>query len=617
VVIVSILACWVAVPPGTAGADQGDVTRIGGQGLDSKCRDDSSSQEAVQGDSGAAPIGSAVFNWNSFGNARTVAVGVNNSGTQVFVADRSVVRGVNGNVAGVPRQPPSSTTSSTLYKGPPGLTGKDAEGADAKAVALSAVGVAVDAKAETLYVLERDSVRQVNLREQVPTIRSVAGAAVGTSLSVETGSVIAADTFGRVFVGDSRASGTIYRLDVNTMSLSPLTTLKGSPGGVVSLSVDAGGTALYAAVSGSNTVVRVDPVTGGKTVVAGGGTSYQEGVAATSVALSSKLAVAVDPLNKHLFISDGGNHQIRKVDLSTGVINTVLGSGQAGYQDSGKAASFALNVPTALAVTLFGDVYMLVPDDCAIFKAEMPAIIFTAPPPSNPPTPQPPPTTPATPTGQDSTNTGSHPATETAGTPNPGGAPQQGAAPANQTHIVSSDNGATAAQPQTEIRIVDPGNAVTAPQQGGQLTVQPVPSSGSAAQFTPSPSPVPGPAPTSATDAGTVTLADPGTSAAGVAADAPAAVPAAPSVAPVPPPAPSAPPHAAPQPVSNVGLAHGDAAQPVRGATRYAMVRNDEDQTSGAAMAMAGAGALVAIFLCVMFVAPGASSKPKPRPRRA
>jgi len=68
------------------------------------------------------------------------------------------------------------------------------------------------------------------------------------------------------------------------------------------------------------------------------------------------------------------------------------------------------------------------------------------------------------------------------------------------------------------------------------------------------------------------------------------------------------------EPVSNAGLAHGDDPAPARGATRYAMVRND-DQAAG--LVMAGAGAVVAIFLCLMFVAPGASSKPKPRPKGA
>ena len=69
--------------------------------------------------------------------------------------------------------------------------------------------------------------------------------------------------------------------------------------------------------------------------------------------------------------------------------------------------------------------------------------------------------------------------------------------------------------------------------------------------------------------------------------------------------------------MSNPGLVHGDSAEPARGATRYAMVRNDEEQSLAAALAMAGGIAVVAVFLCLMFVAPGASSKPKPRPKGA
>jgi hypothetical protein len=532
---------------------------------------------------------------------------VDASGTKIFVPDRTVIRGVNGYVAGVPpREPPSSsTTSTTLYNVAKwGLTGEAAEGADAKLVALRPLAVAVDAKGQDLYILEPDAVRYVNLLESVPTIRTIAGAAAGTTITASTSSVMTADTKGRVFIGDA-VSGTIYRLDKASGKPTTLTTLKG---GVGSLSVDAGAMGLYAAAPGGENVLRVNPDTGASAVVAGGGASNQDNVPATSARIRVE-AVAVDPFGGQLYISDGVTHRIRKVDLLEGTINSVVGSGQTEYQDGGKAASFAFHEPFAIAVDLTGSVFMLIPNDCALFMAVTPAVIFTPPPPTKPLPPQPPDTTQTGGTGQDSTNTGSQTAQETVGGGNQGAAAQQGGA--NQTHILPGDSASGAAQPQTELRIIDQGNAITAPNQATQAP----------AQFSPSPAQTPTPTP--AADSGTVAVSDPGSSTAAVpdlsptAPPAPAAVPVPPAPAPVPPAPASAPPPAATQPVTNPGLVHGDSAAPTRGATRYAMVRNDEQQSLTAALAMAGAGVVIAVFLCMMFVAPGPSSKPKPRPKGA
>ena len=607
----ALLTGWPAALPSAAQTNAGDVSKIGGQGLDIACHDENLANKANWGDDGTPPLGSARFNFNSFTNVHSIAVDA--GGTNVFVPDRSVVRGLLGPVAGVAGGDPvpsSTSTTSTLPGTPRGLVGAAAEGADPRAVALKPIAVAVDAGGDHLYVLEPNAVRQVNLRATPPAIYTIAGSAVGTTVTAGVGSGLAADKFGHVFLGDS--SGALYRLDAAGKQPVRLGALESG-----SISVDAGGTALYG-VTENNTVSRIDPVSGATSKVAGGGTATSDGVPATSALLTTPIAVAVDPLGGHLYISDG-SARIRMVDLATGIINTVVGSGQSGYQAEGEAASFSMNVVRALAVDLVGNVYMLVPDDCAIFMAVTPAVIFTPPPPTNPPAPQPPPSTPSAPTSQESSNPGGHTAPQTVGGGNQSPGAQQGGAPANQPQVGQGDHGA-AVNPQTELRIIDQGNVVTTPDQVAQGAVNPGPTPAGAAQFTPTPAPAPAPtpSPTPTPDAGTVTLVDPGASNAAAVADPSAvALPAAPAAAPVPPPAASAPlPPAAPQPVSNVGLAHGDSPAPARGATRYAMVRNDEEQ-SVAGLAMAGAGALAAIFLCVMFVAPGASSKPKPRPKGA
>src|ERR1035437_3626825 len=123
---------------------------------------------------------------------------------------------------------------------------------------------------------------------------------------------------------------------------------------------------LYIADSGNGRVREVNATTGVITTVAGGGSgcggeidSLGDGCAATSATLSNPDAVALDGAG-NLYIADAGNHRIRMVNASTGVIETVAGggSGCAGQSDAlgdGCAAtSAALSSPSALVLDSAG-----------------------------------------------------------------------------------------------------------------------------------------------------------------------------------------------------------------------------------------------------------------------
>lgn len=61
-----------------------------------------------------------------------------------------------------------------------------------------------------------------------------------------------------------------------------------------------------------------------------------------------------------LFIAEAENHCIRKVDLKTGTISTVAGSGAKGYSgDKGEATKAAMNEPYAIVVDGNGDLYIV------------------------------------------------------------------------------------------------------------------------------------------------------------------------------------------------------------------------------------------------------------------
>ncbi|HUD23383.1 MAG TPA: Ig-like domain repeat protein [Acidobacteriaceae bacterium] len=83
-----------------------------------------------------------------------------------------------------------------------------------------------------------------------------------------------------------------------------------------------------------------------------------DGGAATSAQLDSPSGVAVDSSN-NVYIADTHNNRVREVLASTGVINTIAGTGVAGFAGDGAAATAAvLNYPTAIAVDSAGNVYI-------------------------------------------------------------------------------------------------------------------------------------------------------------------------------------------------------------------------------------------------------------------
>jgi sugar lactone lactonase YvrE len=127
---------------------------------------------------------------------------------------------------------------------------------------------------------------------------------------------------------------------------------------------------LYIADKSDNRIRMVD--TAGKiTTVAGNGTPGNTGDNA-----DAKLATLFQPIgvtvvanltssgvvaNGDLLIVDYGNHRIRKVDHSTGIISAFAGNGTNGYAGDGLLAtdpSVELNDPSAVAVDADGNVYI-------------------------------------------------------------------------------------------------------------------------------------------------------------------------------------------------------------------------------------------------------------------
>lgn len=107
---------------------------------------------------------------------------------------------------------------------------------------------------------------------------------------------------------------------------------------------------LYLAESGSDRVRRIDLETGTLHNFAGiGETCYcgDEGPCGEA-GLYLPLGVAFDSQN-NLYICDSGSNRIRRVDSETGIITTVVGTGQHGFNGDGMALEVNLTWPAAIA----------------------------------------------------------------------------------------------------------------------------------------------------------------------------------------------------------------------------------------------------------------------------
>jgi len=85
-----------------------------------------------------------------------------------------------------------------------------------------------------------------------------------------------------------------------------------------------------------------------------------DGGQARGAEISSAIGQIAFDIAGNLYFADSGNQRVRRIDASTGIINTIAGNGTAGYAGDGAAAVIAnLSNPTGVAVDSQGQVYIL------------------------------------------------------------------------------------------------------------------------------------------------------------------------------------------------------------------------------------------------------------------
>ena len=110
---------------------------------------------------------------------------------------------------------------------------------------------------------------------------------------------------------------------------------------------------LFVAVEYINTIRQVDVASGVVTTLAGSGAAGSADGVGTAAEFHHPHGLALSADGATLFVSDRRNHKIRQVDVSTAVVTSLAGSGVGGSADGvGTAAEF--DVPIGLALSVDG-----------------------------------------------------------------------------------------------------------------------------------------------------------------------------------------------------------------------------------------------------------------------
>jgi streptogramin lyase len=241
-------------------------------------------------------------------------------------------------------------------------------------------GVTVDASGN-LFIGEMNGRRVCRLDVKTGLVTTVAGNGINgysgdggpaTAAQLSGVSDVAVDGAGNLFIVDWYNS-CIRRIDGASGVITTVTASLGlAPSGIA---LDGSGNVLFSSLT-TNCVHRVDKATGALATVAGNGRRGGGGDHGPAVAaqLDTPEGIAVDELG-NLFIADGRNYRIRRVDAQSQIITTVAGKdgpsavsrllgsildGEAGgfSGDGGPAIAAQLFHPTSVAVDRSGNLFI-------------------------------------------------------------------------------------------------------------------------------------------------------------------------------------------------------------------------------------------------------------------
>ena len=149
-----------------------------------------------------------------------------------------------------------------------------------------------------------------------------------------------------------------------------------TPSGIAFDSVDN----LYIADRTNNRIRRVDAISGDITTIAGNGTPGFSGDGGLASGSQVRLpeAITVDS-DDNIYVVDTANVRVRKIDTTTGIIDTVAGNGGFGFGgDNGPAVDAQFESPQYAVVDAAGNIYIADRGNDRVRKVDTAGIITTA-----------------------------------------------------------------------------------------------------------------------------------------------------------------------------------------------------------------------------------------------
>ncbi|MEK7477444.1 MAG: hypothetical protein AAB152_17620 [Candidatus Coatesbacteria bacterium] len=329
-----------------------------------------------------APGSSQSFTWTySVSGSGVVSLTATGTGTDSGTGSAVLAAGTQVFVTGVPSLPACGMPYGLISNvAGTGLSGYNSDGIAATAAQLDTpYGLAADS-AGNVYVADFFNNRVRKVSAATGLISTVAGTGTAgyngegiaaTSAQLNNPSGVALDAAGNLYIFDSK-NQRVRRVSASTGLIS---TVAGT--GVASYNgdgiaattaqlnypsfggVDAAGN-VYISDQYNQRVRKVDMTTGLISTVAGTGTGgYNgDGIAATGAQINNPCVLAFDATG-NLYITDDQNYRIRKVSAATGLISTVAGTGVAGYTGDGIAATTSrINRATGITVDGNGHLYL-------------------------------------------------------------------------------------------------------------------------------------------------------------------------------------------------------------------------------------------------------------------
>jgi sugar lactone lactonase YvrE len=130
---------------------------------------------------------------------------------------------------------------------------------------------------------------------------------------------------------------------------------------------------LYIAERDNHVIRKVDATTGIISTFAGTGSPgfSGDGGPGSKAQLRQPHSIAVDPTRRFLLICDIGNHRIRRVEFSTGLIDTFAGTGdRQPTPDGAPVQGTPLNGPRTMVFDSAGDMYVALREGNAIYRVD-------------------------------------------------------------------------------------------------------------------------------------------------------------------------------------------------------------------------------------------------------